>query len=62
MDILQHLSKKIQAELRIIEEDMAMGKATDFGAYKFACGIYRGLLTANNLIMETAEQLERDDD
>ena len=62
MDILQHLSKKIQAELRIIEEDMAMGKAADFGAYKFACGIYRGLLTANNLIMETAEQLERDDD
>jgi hypothetical protein len=62
MDILQHLSKKIQAELKVIEEDMAMGKAADFGAYKFACGIYRGLLTANNLIMETAEQLERDND
>jgi len=62
MDILQHLSKKIQTELKVIEEDMAMGKASDFGAYKFACGVYRGLLTANNLIMETAEQLERDND
>jgi hypothetical protein len=61
-DLLRHVSKKIQAELKVIEEDMAMGKAVDFGAYKYACGIYRGLLVANNLVMETAQQLEENDD
>jgi hypothetical protein len=61
-DLLRHLSKKMQEELRIIETDMAMGHAEDFGAYKYACGIYRGLLIANNILMETAERLEADDD
>jgi hypothetical protein len=61
-DLLQYLSKKIQDELKIIETDMAMGNAGDFGAYKYACGIYRGLLVANNILMETAERMEADDD
>jgi hypothetical protein len=61
-DILRHLSKKMQDELKIIEADMAMGNAKDFGDYKYACGIYRGLLIANNILMETAERMEADDE
>jgi len=61
-DLLRHLSKKVQDELRVIEADMSMGNAADFGAYKYACGIYRGLLVANNIIMETAERMEEDDE
>lgn len=61
-DLLKHLSKKMQDELEIIEADMAMGNAKDFGDYKYACGIYRGLLIANNILMETAERLEADDE
>jgi hypothetical protein len=61
-DLLRHLSKKVQDELKIIESDMAMGNAADFGAYKYACGIYRGLLVANNILMETAERMEEDDE
>lgn len=61
-DLLRHLSKKVQEELRVIEADMAMGNAADFGAYKYACGIYRGLLVANNIIIETAERMEVEDD
>ena len=61
-DLLRHLSKKVQEELRVIEADMAMGNAADFGAYKYACGIYRGLLVANNIIIETVERMEADDD
>jgi hypothetical protein len=61
-DILRHLSNKVQEELKIIESDMAMGRAEDFGAYKYACGIYRGLLMANNILMETAQRMEQDDD
>lgn len=61
-DLLMYLSKKIQEELKVIEEDTAMGKATDFGAYKYACGIYRGLLMANNIISETAQRMDYDDE
>jgi hypothetical protein len=61
-DLLKYLSNKIQDELKRIEEDTASGKAEDFGAYKYACGIYRGLLVANNMIAETAQRMEQDDD
>lgn len=61
-DLLKHLSGKIKAELKIIEEDMAMGKAADFGAYKYACGIYRGLMLANSIIADISQRLENDDD
>ena len=61
-DLLKYLSDKIQEELKVIEEDTAMGKAEDFGSYKYACGIYRGLLLANNIIIETAQRLEHDDE
>jgi len=61
-DILSYLSKKIQEELKVIEEDTAMGKAEDFGAYKYACGIYRGLLIANGIAADLARKLDNDDD
>jgi len=61
-DLIKYLSNKIQEELKVIEEDTAMGHAKDFGDYKYACGIYRGLLVANNILMETAQRMEQDDD
>ena len=61
-DILTYLSKKIQDDLKRIEEDTARGLAEDFGAYKYACGIYRGLLMANTHIAELAQRMENDDD
>ena len=61
-DVLKFLSDKIQAERLLLAEDMSMGKAKDFGDYKYACGIIRGLLLANNMILETAERLNNADD
>ena len=61
-DVLKHLSDKIQEERLRMAEDMSMGKAKDFGDYKYACGIIRGLLLANNMIIETAERLNNADD
>jgi len=61
-DLLKYLSDKIQEERGIIAEDTALGKAKDFGDYKYACGIVRGLLIANNLIIETAQRMETDND
>ena len=61
-DLLEYLSKKIQEEMKVIEQDTVLGKAKDFGAYQYGCGIYRGLLIANNILIETAERMEKDDD
>ena len=61
-DVLKYLSRKIQEELKVIENDMALGRAEDFGAYKYACGIYRGLLVANGIIADLAQRMEIDDD
>jgi hypothetical protein len=61
-DILKYLSDKLRDERLVLSEDMSMGKAKDFGDYKYACGIIRGLLLANNMLIETAERLENSDD
>jgi hypothetical protein len=61
-DVLKYLSDKIKEERLLLAEDMSMGKAKDFGDYKYACGIIRGLLLANNMIIETSERLENSDD
>ena len=58
---MQLIASKIDEELKHIEADMAMGKAEDFGAYKYACGIYRGLLLAKDKLLEVHEMIEKDD-
>jgi hypothetical protein len=61
-DLLKYLSDKIREEMKVIEQDAILGKAKDFGAYQYACGIYRGLLIANNILIETKERVENNDD
>lgn len=61
-DLLKYLANKIQEERRVIESDMAMGSAKTYDDYRYAAGIYRGLLIANNLIMETSERMDSDDE
>ena len=61
-DILKYLSDKIQDEITHISSDLAKGTAKDHGDYKYSCGIVRGLLMVNNMIIETAERMERADD
>lgn len=61
-DLIKYLSSKIDEELKVIEGDLALGKAPDIGEYKFACGRYRGLLMAKNILIETAQRMEQDDD
>lgn len=61
-DLLQYLSKKVQDEITVMSDDLARGTAKDFGDYKYACGIVRGLMIANNFFIETTERMEEDDD
>jgi len=61
-ELLKYLSKQIQEEIVVIKDDLAMGKAKDHGDYKHACGLVRGLLMANNILMETSERMKKDDE
>lgn len=61
-DLLKYISDKLEEQRSIQADDVALGKAKEFGDYKFACGIIRGLLIAKNIIIETADKLERDND
>ena len=58
VDVLKHLSNKVQEEIKVITDDLALGKAKDFGDYKHAVGMLRGLMVANSIIAETAERYE----
>lgn len=60
--VFLHLAQKIDEACKAIETDLAAGHVKDFGEYKFACGRYRGLLTAKDIIIETAQRMEEDDD
>ena len=61
-DLPQDLSKKVQDAITVMSDDLARGTPKDFGDYKYACGIVRGLMIANNFCIETAERMEEDDD
>lgn len=58
VDLLKHLSSKINDEMKVISDDISMGKAKDFGEYKHAVGILRGLMIANSILAATAEKYE----
>lgn len=62
MKELLHLADQIESELRRFESDIAMGKAEDYGAYKYACGIYVGLLKAKGMLLEIVEKKHGDED
>ena len=61
-DILNYLSNKIAEEKEIIEADLSAGHAADYAQYKHATGVIRGLMIANNILAETAQRMEQDDD
>ena len=60
-DVLEHLAKKIHEDRLRMIEDLGEGKAKDHAEYKFSCGVVRGLLMANNHILELAERLDKAD-
>jgi hypothetical protein len=61
-DVLEHLAKQLHEDRLRMIEDLGEGKAKDHAEYKFACGVVRGLLMANNHILELAERLEKADE
>jgi hypothetical protein len=56
------LAQKIQEDRLRMVEDLGEGKAKDHAEYKFSCGVAKGLLMANNHILELTERLENADE
>jgi hypothetical protein len=52
----------VDGELTTIEQDLAVGHAKDYAEYKHTCGLYRGLLVAKNILTETLERMETDNE
>jgi hypothetical protein len=61
-DLLKYLSDQIQAKKDYQAESLSLGGAKDFGDYKYSCGIIRGLLLANDFIIEAAKKIEQNDE
>lgn len=61
-DLLRYISGKVQEEVKVMSDDLALGGAKDHGEYKYACGIIRGLMIANSILGDTAQRMENDDD
>jgi len=61
-DVLEYLAQKIQEDRLRMVEDLGEGKAKDHAEYKFSCGVVKGLLMANNHILELTERLEKADE
>lgn len=62
VDVFKYLADEIGKQCRVIEEQLALGHIKEFGDYKFACGRYRGLLEAKEIIIQTAKRYEDDED
>lgn len=61
-DLLKYLTNKLDKELQDIETRLPVGQAEDYAEYKHICGIYRGLWVAKNIITETSERMDEDDE
>jgi len=48
----------MQEEIRVITDDLALGKAKDHGDYKYATGMIRGLMVANSIVADMADKYE----
>jgi hypothetical protein len=61
-ETLEHLMALIEERRMAMIESLGDGAAKDFGSYKEAVGMVRGLLTAQSLIADLAKKMENFDD
>lgn len=59
--LLRYISQKIEEERNSISEDLSLGGAKDHGDYKYACGIIRGLMIANSVLIDLTQKVNSDE-
>jgi hypothetical protein len=61
-DLLKYLTNKLDKEIQDIETNLPTGQAEDYAKYRYMCGVYRGLWVAKNIINETSERMDENDE
>lgn len=60
--VLAHAAKLI-IETRVDQEGfLASGRVADYAEYRHVCGVIRGLNTAEQIIKDLVQRLEKDDE
>lgn len=62
MTELEYLVKQIAEEVGAIQRTVANGNAKDYAEYQYLCGKIRGLLIAQDIILDLKERMEKDDE
>ena len=60
--VLKYLAEKVKEEREKITDDMAFGKAKDFGDYKYAAGVVRGFDVVTSILIDVSERLGKEED
>jgi hypothetical protein len=60
--ILEHLNKKIEEQVKSHSEALVEGKSQDYAQYRELCGVIRGLQTAQREIGDLVRKLKDDND
>jgi len=61
-EVLEYLIKKCQDEESRLAETLGQGLAKDHADYRHQCGIIRGLAMARQMLIDTAERMENDNE
>ena len=62
MTELDYLIKEIAIEVDAIQRNVANGNAKDYAEYQYLCGKIRGLLIAQDIVIDLKERVEKDDE
>jgi len=60
--ILDHLLKKMDDKVKVLEEALGVGEAKDYADYQRMCGEIKGLLTMRLEISDLRSRLEHFDE
>jgi hypothetical protein len=60
--VLAHAAKVITDTRADQEAFLAAGRAADYADYRHVCGIIRGLNTAEQIIKDLVQRIEKNDD
>lgn len=60
--LLKYVADKIKEERTRLSDDLSLGKGKDFGDYKYAAGIIRGLDIVTSILIVTSERMKVEDD
>jgi hypothetical protein len=60
--LLQYAVREIKKELDPVQTALLAGQAKDFAEYRHLCGVLRGLASAESILKDLVQKLEKEDE